>query len=218
MIHRKEAAISPFILLKLTLALTQHNTHRDNAWLQAKNVLLAPGGYPIFPEGPGISTHAISSDGFFELESLPSKAVVVGAGYIAVELAGVLKALGTDVTLVLRKEKALREFDDLLRDTLDSEMLRQGINILRNTGGVESISLDGEGLKKVSCHDGSTIDGVDCVLMATGRAPLTEPLGLEEAGVKQGPRWVIQIRCLAATMRMRQCAICDCDNAAAVMQ
>lgn len=155
--------------------------------IDAKNVLLAVGGYPIFPPGDGISENAISSDGFFDLPDLPKKAVVVGAGYIAVELAGVLNTLGSDVTLVLRKDKALREFDDLIRDTLDSEMLRQGISILRNTGGVKSIA-ETAGSKTVTCADGSVVEGVDCVLMATGRAPLTEPLGLEEAGVSQGPR------------------------------
>ncbi|GMH51454.1 hypothetical protein TrRE_jg2557 [Triparma retinervis] len=152
--------------------------------IDAKNVLLAPGGYPVFPPGEGISEHAISSDGFFDLPSLPKKSVVVGAGYIAVELAGVLNTLGSDVTLVLRKDKALREFDDLLRDTLDGEMLRQGISILRNTGGVASIELEGGGGKRVTCSDGSVVEGADCVLMATGRAPLTGPLGLSSAGVE----------------------------------
>ena len=75
----------------------------------AKNVLLAPGGYPDFPPGDGVRENSISSDGFFDLEELPEKSVVVGAGYIAVELAGVLNALGSDVTLVLRRDIALRE-------------------------------------------------------------------------------------------------------------
>lgn len=162
-------------------------TQEGEVEINAKNVLLAPGGYPIFPPGEGIAEHAISSDGFFELPILPKKSIVVGAGYIAVELAGVLKTLGSDVTLVLRKDKALREFDDLLRDTLDSEMLRQGISILRNTGGVSKIT-ESNGLKTVTCEDGQVVEDVDCILMATGRAPLTEPLGLKEAGVEQGPK------------------------------
>lgn len=153
---------------------------------KAKNVLIATGGYPSFPEGEGIREHSISSDGFFELEELPGKAVVVGGGYIAVELAGVLQALGTDTSLILRKEKALREFDDMLADTLDEEMQRQGINILRNTNGVEKIVLDdATGLKSVFLKNGEKIDGVDTVLMATGRSPLVGPLNLSGAGVSQ---------------------------------
>ena len=101
---------------------------------KAKHILIATGGVPVFPPGDGVEEHCISSDGFFELEELPQKAAVVGAGYIAVELAGVLNALGTDTKLVVRKEGALRGFDDLLKSTLDEEMQRQGIEIFRNTG------------------------------------------------------------------------------------
>lgn len=157
----------------------------DPVTYKAKNVLIATGGYPTFPEGEGIREHAISSDGFFELEELPSKAVVVGAGYIAVELAGVLQALGTDTSLVVRKEKAMREFDEILSDTLDTEMQRQGINIFRDTNGVEKIELDDSGLKTVTLNNGEVIEGVDTVLMATGRSPLVEPLNLPGAGVEQ---------------------------------
>jgi len=157
----------------------------DPITYKAKNVLIASGGYPTFPDGEGIREHAISSDGFFELDELPGKAVVVGAGYIAVELAGVLQALGTDTSLVVRKEKAMREFDEILADTLDAEMQRQGINIFRNTNGVAKIEVGDDGLKTVTLQNGETIDGVDTVLMATGRAPLVDPLNLPAAGVEQ---------------------------------
>ncbi len=157
----------------------------DPVTYTAKNVLIATGGYPTFPDGEGIRENSISSDGFFELDELPGKAVVVGAGYIAVELAGVLQALGTDTSLVVRKEKALREFDEILADTLDNEMQRQGINIYRNTNGVNKIEVSDDGFKKVTLQNGEIIDGVDTVLMATGRAPLVEPLNLSGAGVVQ---------------------------------
>lgn len=152
---------------------------------KAKNILIATGGYPTFPDGEGIRENSISSDGFFELEDLPKKAVVVGAGYIAVELAGVLQALGTDTSLVVRKGKAMREFDDILADTLDEEMQRQGINIFRDTNGVEKIEVDDAGLKTVFLNNGEKVEGVDAVLMATGRAPLVGPLNLDGAGVTQ---------------------------------
>jgi len=151
----------------------------------AKHILVATGGYPWFPEGEGIKEYSISSDGFFELEELPGKTVVVGAGYIAVELAGVLHTLGSDTSLVVRKEKALREFDDMISDALDEEMQRQGLTVVRNTDGVKSITVDENGLKTVNLNNGEVIEGVDVVIMAAGRRPLVEPLNLEGAGVEQ---------------------------------
>jgi glutathione reductase (NADPH) len=160
-------------------------TGGERKTFKAKHILIASGGYPTFPPGEGIKEHSISSDGFFELEELPQKAVVVGAGYIAVELAGILQALGTDTKLVLRKECALRNFDEILRSTLDEEMQRQGVEIFRNTNGVEKITLAEDGLKTVHLKNGEQIENVDTVLVALGRAPLVEPLNLSARGVEQ---------------------------------
>ena len=157
----------------------------------AKNILIATGGYPVFPSGEGLKEHSISSDGFFELEELPRKAVVVGAGYIAVELAGVLQALGTDTKLVVRKDSALRNFDEMIKTTLDEEMQRQGIEIYRNTDGVKKITVDDKGLKTVHLNNGEVIESVDTVLVAPGRAPLVEPLNLPAQGVKQDSKGYI---------------------------
>mmetsp|Transcript_57214 Transcript_57214/g.170575 ORF Transcript_57214/g.170575 Transcript_57214/m.170575 type:complete len:430 (-) Transcript_57214:192-1481(-) len=157
----------------------------DPVTYTAKNILIATGGYPWFPEGEGIREHAISSDGFFELEELPGHSVVVGAGYIAVELAGVLQALGSETNLVIRKEKALREFDEIVADALDDEMQRQGITIVRNTNGVKSITLDEDESKTVHLNNGEVIEGVDSVIMAAGRKPLVGPLNLDGAGIEQ---------------------------------
>jgi len=159
----------------------------------AKNILIAVGGYPTFPAGDGIKENSMSSDGFFELGSLPKKAVVVGAGYIAVELAGVLQALGTDVSLVVRKGKALREFDEMIADTLDNEMQRQGIDIFRNTDGLKKITVDDNGLKSVTLQNGEVIEGCDAIIMATGRSPLVEPLNLPGAGVEQNEKGYIVV-------------------------
>jgi len=163
----------------------QLNEGGDPKTYTAKHILIATGGVPVFPTGPGIKEHSISSDGFFELEELPRKAVVVGAGYIAVELAGVLQALGTDTKLVVRKGMALRSFDDILRDTLDEEMQRQGIEIVRNTDGVDKIEADDDGLKTVYLKNGEKIEGVDTVLVAPGRTPNVSGLKLDQLGVEQ---------------------------------
>ena len=98
----------------------------------ADNILIAVGGYPTWPSIPG-AEHGISSDGFFELEDLPKKSVVVGAGYIAVEMAGILKSLGSDVTQIIRKDKVLRSFDDLIVESVTHEIEHMGINLLKNT-------------------------------------------------------------------------------------
>ena len=156
----------------------------------AKHILIAVGGEPVFPSGEGLKEHSISSDGFFELEDLPRKAVVVGAGYIAVELAGVLQALGTETKLVVRKDQALRSFDPMLRDTLDEEMQRQGIEIFRNTNGVEKIVANGD-LKTVYLKNGETIEDVDCVLVAPGRRPKVDKLNLSAVGVEQNDKGYI---------------------------
>lgn len=149
----------------------------------ADKIMIATGGKPMIPPGEGVAEHCITSDGFFELESLPKKVVVVGAGYIAVELAGVLNALGSDTHLVVRKQKALREFDPDVSELLDAEYVKAGVTIHRNTNGVAKIELV-DGLKKVTLHNDEVIEGADVVLMAPGRVPLVEGLGLDNAGVK----------------------------------
>lgn len=174
----------------------------------ADKIVITTGGGPHFPPGEGIEEHCILSDGFFELESLPKVAVVVGAGYIAVgefgdhfllfvlphtvnfvstkmnitptktktELAGVLNSLGTEVHLIVRKGKALREFDPMISDGLDAEMMKAGIMIHRHTNGLAKVVADVSGKKNITMHSGDTIYGVDVVLMAAGRVPNTEDL------------------------------------------
>ena len=164
--------------------------------ISAEFILVATGGRPTIAEGEGIAEHTITSDGFFELEEQPKKAVVVGAGYIAVELAGVLHGLGTETHLVVRKHKALRDFDEDISDFLDKEMVKSGITIHRNTNGVAKVEVV-NGLKRVTLHNGEVIEGADVVLMAPGRVPNSDDyemipnvkgLGLENTGVAQDSR------------------------------
>ena len=87
-----------------------------------------------------------------------------------------MNALGTEVHLVVRKGKALREFDPMISDGLDAEMVKAGIHIHRNTNGVAKVALDGSGKKIVTLHSGDVIYGADIVLMAAGRVPNSEDL------------------------------------------
>jgi len=98
----------------------------------SEHIVIATGGAPVIPDVPGAHL-GITSDGFFELKALPRRAAVVGAGYIAVELAGMLNALGSGVSLYLRNEHFLRPFDAMLREGLMEEMLGDGINVLPRT-------------------------------------------------------------------------------------
>lgn len=161
--------------------------------ITAAKVLIATGGRPMLPPGEGLEEHTINSDGFFELEDRPKVAVVVGAGYIAVELAGVLNSLGSEVHLVVRKGKALREFDPMISDALDAEMIKSGIHIHRYTNGVAKVALDQSGKKMVTLHSGDTLYGADVVLMAPGRIPNVEGLNLEKVGVKTGRKNYITV-------------------------
>jgi glutathione reductase (NADPH) len=129
---------------------------------------------------PGIE-HAISSNEFFHLDDLPGRVLVVGGGYIAVELAGVLHNLGSQVTQIYRGPLFLRGFDADVRAHLASEMRGKGLD-LRFELNVARIEKTEAGLR-VTLTDGSTLE-VDEVLYATGRHPLVNDLGLEGAGVE----------------------------------
>jgi len=92
----------------------------------AEHIVIATGGHPIVPRVPGAEL-GITSDGFFELTEQPRKVAIIGAGYIGVELAGVLRALGSDVSLVALEERVLEAFDDMISAELMAEMRKQGI-------------------------------------------------------------------------------------------
>ncbi|KAH7890018.1 hypothetical protein F5I97DRAFT_1849541 [Phlebopus sp. FC_14] len=152
--------------------------------MYADHIAVATGGRPTIPseeQVPGASL-GIDSDGFFELEDQPKRVAVVGAGYIAVELAGVLNALGSETHLFIRYEKVLRTFDPVLQDTLTPWMEHTGIKIHKNS---KIVKVEGEKGKALTLHkaDGATVE-VDCLIWAIGRHANTENLGLEELGMK----------------------------------
>jgi glutathione reductase (NADPH) len=157
--------------------------------LTAERILIAVGGWPTMPEVPGIE-HAISSNEALELRARPERIVVVGSGYIAVEFAGIYNGYGSKVDLVFRADKVLRGFDEDVRDTLMDEMAKKGINIVAKTLP-ERIEKTASGVR-VHMNDGSVIDA-DWIMYATGRAPNTAGLGLEEVGVELGRNGAIKV-------------------------
>lgn len=150
----------------------------EKTLLSAAKILLATGGTPIWPEIPGAEL-GMDSDGFFAHGEQPQRVAVVGAGYIAVELAGVLRSLGSDVSLVMRRNHFLHSFEPMLREHLMEAMQAQGINLLAQRQ-VRQLRRDANGL----CLDfaqGDCHGGLDAVLWAIGRRPQTSDLGLAAA-------------------------------------
>ena len=156
----------------------------------ASRILLAPGGTAVVPDIPGKEL-GVTSDGFFEFEYQPKRVCVVGAGYIAVELAGMLAALGTEVTLAIRHDRFLRNFDDMLQERLMEEMQNEGIGI--ETYFTSKRLVREDDMIDVVGEDDRVLEGFDAVIFAVGRRPSTSDLGLESAGIETDERGYIPV-------------------------
>ncbi|HKK06855.1 MAG TPA: glutathione-disulfide reductase [Gammaproteobacteria bacterium] len=159
-----------------------HTLEVDGTRYTADHIVIAPGGYPVVPDVPG-AEHGLTSDGFFALQEQPRRVAVVGAGYIAVELAGMLNALGSEVCLLLRRDHFLNSFDAMLRETLMEDMVYDGVTIIPRVS-VERVERDASGKLGIHCQGGVTLEDHDALIWAIGRAPNTDPLNLQAAGVQ----------------------------------
>jgi glutathione reductase (NADPH) len=147
---------------------------------EGKHILIACGGKPTSPNVPG-GEHCIDSDGFFDLPEQPKKVAVIGAGYIAVEMAGILQCLGSDCTLHTRFGTALRSFDEDMIKMYHEEATKIGLT--HRPGLVlERIVKEADGTLTIHTN-GTTDGGYNCIIWAAGREPNTAPLNLEKAGV-----------------------------------
>ncbi|HJW11499.1 MAG TPA: FAD-dependent oxidoreductase, partial [Albitalea sp.] len=149
---------------------------------RAQHILVATGGHPLMPDLPGAEL-AVSSDAMFDLPRFPRRLVVIGAGYIACEMASIFRGLGAEVTQLVRGPQLLRGFDDDVARFLAAEMVKKGVRLRLATRPL-AIARDGDALR-VTLDDGQAL-AADTVLAATGRVPNTRGLGLEEAGVQLG--------------------------------
>ena len=147
----------------------------------APHILIATGGHALYPNIPG-SEYGITSDGFFELDEVPKRTAVIGGGYIGVEVAGVLNALGSDTHLFVRKDRPLRTFDKDIVDVLVDEMAKSGPTLHTHANATEVVKNADDSLT-ISFDNGETIT-VDCLIWAIGRAANTSGFGLEKTGVK----------------------------------
>lgn len=162
----------------------------DDIKIQAKHILIATGGRPAVPSISG-ATCGITSDGFFTLEHQPQHVAVVGAGYIAVEMAGIFRSLGSHVTLILRHEQFLRRFDAMLRETLMEEMSREQVNLITCIE-LDHVEADDQGLLTL-VGNAQRLTGFDCLLWAIGRKPNSDKIGLERIGVAVDPEGFVVV-------------------------
>lgn len=146
----------------------------------APNVLIATGGRPSQMKIPG-GEYAIDSNGFFEMQTQPKSAIVLGAGYIAAELSGVLQGMGTQVSWAYRYDRPLRTFDKMLADNL-VEIYRENQMKLYDYHVAKEIKKNSDDTYTVYFENGNTLTG-ECVLFAGGRLPNTNQLGLENTSV-----------------------------------
>ncbi len=152
----------------------------DGQHYTAEHIVIATGGQPIVPPVPGAEL-GITSDGFFELERQPKRVAVIGGGYIGVELSGVLRALGSDVTLVTLDDRILNLFDPMISEILQQEMIRQGIEI-HTDFQVTGLSQGEQGIH-VNSPD-MNLEDFDEVIWAVGRRANTRQLNLQAAGIE----------------------------------
>ncbi len=156
----------------------------------AKYILVATGAWPVMPEFPG-NEHCITSNEVFHLPELPKRVVIQGAGYIAMEFAGIFNALGSHVTVVNRSDVILRGYDEALRDRLLQITMARGIEYKFNCP-ITRVEKQADGRLLVTAGKQDPLPA-DVVLIATGRAPNTAGLGLEAAGIELGPKGEIPV-------------------------
>jgi glutathione-disulfide reductase len=154
----------------------------------ADHIVIATGGRPIVPRMPGAEL-GITSDGFFALEARPKRVAIIGGGYIGVELAGMLRTFGTEVTIVALEDRVLALFDPMISETLAENMGMHGIE-MHLEFEVVALEKDDGGLALVA-RDGTSLGGFDTIIWAVGRTPNTRDLSLDAAGVTMQPNGVI---------------------------
>jgi glutathione reductase (NADPH) len=162
----------------------------DGELYTADHILVAVGGRPTIPNIPG-AEYGIDSNGFFELNEQPKRVAVIGAGYIAVEIAGVLHALGTETHLFCRKESPLRSFDPMIIETLVEVMNTEGPTLHTHSVPKEVVK-EADGSLTLHLENGES-QNVDQLIWAIGRHPATDAINLAATGVATNDRGYIKV-------------------------
>ena len=174
----------------------------------AERIVIAVGGHPLHPSIPG-GELGIVSDEAFHLPALPKRVVLIGAGYIAVEFAGIFAGLGSRVELVCRPHLPLRGFDGDMRTALAEALTAQGIKL--HTGTVPRCVERYGDAYVVELEDGTRSE-TDLVFWAIGRRPNTNGLGLDAAGVRTSPSGAVIVDTEQQTSQPNIFAIGDVSN------
>lgn len=156
----------------------------------ADHILIATGGRPTVPNVKG-AEYGITSDGVFALDALPKSVAIVGAGYIAVELAGVFNSLGVNTHLFVRQHAPMRNQDPLIVDTLLEVLAQDGIE-LHTQATPQEVVKNADGSLTLKLQDGRETS-VESLVWAIGREPATDKINLEAAGVETNERGFIKV-------------------------
>jgi len=173
--------------------------------LTAKQIIIACGATPVVPDIPG-AEFGITSDDFFELKNKPNKTIIVGSGYVAVELAGILNALGSDTKIVARKNSILRKFDQSIQSSVIDYLVESGVEVSLNTDVLSVKENNNQLLVQTNNKDHTS---VDALLWAIGRKPLVSDLGLERTQVTKDKNNFILVDQYQTTKDPNICAIGD---------
>jgi glutathione reductase (NADPH) len=186
-----------------------HTVRVGDRTVSAGHILIATGAHPHVPEKPGCEL-GITSNDVFHLEALPKRVVIMGAGYIANEFAGIFNQFGSTVTLVNRSDQILRGYDEQIRDRLMQISTSKGIRFLFNAQ-LEKVTRESDGELTIHLQDGERIS-CDGLLFATGRVPNTRGLGLEAAGVATDEKGAVKVDAASRTTCPTIYAVGDVTN------
>ena len=185
-----------------------HTIDLGGTLVTAGKIVIATGGKPVRPSIPGAELGVVSDD-VFHLPRFPKRVSIIGGGYIAVEFAGIFAGLGADVDLITRQALPLRGFDQDLRVALAESLAAAGV-LLHHSVQPVKIEPFGE-VRRIELDSGHVIE-TDLVFFATGRAPATESLGLDAAGIETSPAGAVLVDDEYATTVPHIYAIGDVSN------
>ena len=166
-----------------------HTVEVGGKRVTAERIVIAVGGRPHRLDIPGAELGLVSDD-LFTLKALPKRAIVIGAGYIAVEFASILRGLGAEVELLYRAALPLRGFDDDIRAAAAESLTQNGIVLNPDVSPTRIGRVDDHLMVNLS---NGFMKEADAVFFCTGRVPYTHGLGLGHAGIAVGPDGAIKV-------------------------